>query len=311
METNYCVYKHTNKTNGKVYIGITGRKPEERWDYGWGYCRQPVFWNAIEKYGWDGFTHEILFEGLTKDEAIEKEIELIAAYKSNVKRYYNPSYGYNADDGGTTRSSIGCSVGQYDLNGNLIKVWESVKQASLDLNIDYQTIFLCLNNKGYRAGEYMWQRSEDGNFPQTIENYAKRRGLKSAQPKTEYVWVKAVAQYDLNGNLLNTFSSLLEAKKATGITDAQISACCCGRNMTAGGFIWRHIEGEPAKKIEIKTLNRCLKAVLQYDLDGNYLQTWESVSEASRALKINASHISGACRGNRKTCGGFKWRYSE
>ena len=35
----YCVYKHTNKTNNKVYIGITCRKPEVRWDSGWGYRR--------------------------------------------------------------------------------------------------------------------------------------------------------------------------------------------------------------------------------------------------------------------------------
>ena len=73
MENTYSVYKHTNKVNGKVYIGITYNKPEVRWgSNGIGYKRQ-LFWNAIQKYGWDNFTHEILFES----QAYQKEIELI------------------------------------------------------------------------------------------------------------------------------------------------------------------------------------------------------------------------------------------
>lgn len=97
MENNYCVYKHT-VPNGKVYIGITGMKPEQRWKNGEGY-RTQVFYRAIQKYGFDNIAHEILFEGLAKTEAEQKEIELIAYYNSN-----NKEYGYNVDNGG---SSIG------------------------------------------------------------------------------------------------------------------------------------------------------------------------------------------------------------
>lgn len=41
----------------------------------------------------------ILFENLTKEEACEKEIELIAKYKTNIHRYGN-DFGYNLTDGG-------------------------------------------------------------------------------------------------------------------------------------------------------------------------------------------------------------------
>ena len=42
----YTVYKHTSPS-GKVYIGITGKKVEERWEYGYGYRKQ-VFGKAIK-----------------------------------------------------------------------------------------------------------------------------------------------------------------------------------------------------------------------------------------------------------------------
>lgn len=94
-----CVYKHTNKINGKVYIGYTTMKrPEQRWrSDGSGYSDrgQTYFSNAIKKYGWDCFTHEILIDGLTEEEAKKKEIEYIAKYDSN-----NPEKGYNTTEGG-------------------------------------------------------------------------------------------------------------------------------------------------------------------------------------------------------------------
>ena len=61
---NYCVYQHTNKINGKIYIGITCQKPEKRWgSQGRKYEECPYFWKAIQKYGWENFEHKILFDG--------------------------------------------------------------------------------------------------------------------------------------------------------------------------------------------------------------------------------------------------------
>lgn len=91
----YTVYLHRNVYNGKVYICITSTKPSRRWKGGHGYESQSRFWNAIKKYGWKSFEHEILFERLTKKEAEEKEVELIKQYKSNQREY-----GYNLSEGG-------------------------------------------------------------------------------------------------------------------------------------------------------------------------------------------------------------------
>lgn len=96
-ERKFKVYMHRNKTNGKIYIGITGQKLEDRWREGKGYKGCRAFSSAIKKYGWDGFEHILLFNGLTKEEAENKEIELIKKYNSNKKKY-----GYNISNGGNT-----------------------------------------------------------------------------------------------------------------------------------------------------------------------------------------------------------------
>ena len=93
---NYTVYKHTSPA-GKVYIGITGQRPETRWGRGRYYTHSPHFNAAIEKYGWDNIQHEILATGLSKQEAELMEVRLIAEYKST-----DPRYGYNADRGGAS-----------------------------------------------------------------------------------------------------------------------------------------------------------------------------------------------------------------
>lgn len=86
-----------NKVNNKQYIGITKQNPpSKRWgSNGVNYKDSPHFWSAIQKYGWDNFKHEILYTGLTKNEACSLEIELIKTYKTQ-----DNNYGYNIFSGG-------------------------------------------------------------------------------------------------------------------------------------------------------------------------------------------------------------------
>lgn len=75
-------------------------KPESRFGKnGYRYKGCTLFYNAIQKYGFDNFKHEILFDKLTQEEANEKEIELIREYRSNER-----AFGYNLQDGGCNGS---------------------------------------------------------------------------------------------------------------------------------------------------------------------------------------------------------------
>lgn len=91
----YIIYMHKLKIDGRTYIGATCQNPKKRWQRGLGYAHSKRFKEAIDKYGWDNFEHIILFENLTKEEAEQKEIEMIKKYKSN-----NIKYGFNIYEGG-------------------------------------------------------------------------------------------------------------------------------------------------------------------------------------------------------------------
>lgn len=102
--TKWCVYIHTNIFNNKKYVGQTCQLVEARWRNGKGYLNknksgdylQPAFANAIIKYGWENFAHEVYAQNLTKDEADSIEKELISIYQTT-----DSDFGYNIQIGGT------------------------------------------------------------------------------------------------------------------------------------------------------------------------------------------------------------------
>lgn len=125
---NYSVYKHTCPNN-KVYIGITCRNPEYRWNNGKGYKNNKHFYSAIQKYGWENIKHEILYKELEEREAYKKEIELIKKHQSN-----NRKYGYNNSTGGE-KSMAGCTAwnkGTHITNSGSFKKGHKLSEKSLE-----------------------------------------------------------------------------------------------------------------------------------------------------------------------------------
>lgn len=59
------------------------------------------------------------------------------------------------------------------------------------------------------------------------------------------------------------------------------------------------------------SLNPFSRKVFKYDLDGNYLRSFDSMVEAAASIGINSSNISTVASGKRKTAGGFIWRYEQ
>jgi hypothetical protein len=58
-----------------------------------------------------------------------------------------------------------------------------------------------------------------------------------------------------------------------------------------------------------KISKKLSKSVLQYDLEGNFIKEWSSVTEARK--QTNISKIDKVARGEGKISGGFRWKYKN
>lgn len=232
--STYCVYIHTNKINGKKYIGQTvyGNEPNIRWRNGTGYIHSPHFYNAIQKYGWDNFEHEIIASNLTKDEACNFEQLLIAKMKT-----YDNNYGYNMTFGGEGAS------GRHPTEETKHKISEALKgtkrsdetktkigKASLGRNVGRKHTKEELE-KMSQPRKRQYQPNPNSKIYNPRSEDVKRRIQESSHKKE-------VLQKDVDGNVLNIYDSLSNASRATGINLGNISSCCNKRVKTAGGFIW-------------------------------------------------------------------------
>lgn len=115
---------------------------------------------------------------------------------------------------------------------------------------------------------------------------------------------KTIIQLDFDYNVIATYKSLRLAFLATKIKN--IGRCCVLKSKSAGGFYWRYLENQYEKYEE--KLGRKQK-IKQYELNGNFIQEFDSLFSAERQTKISYSKISNCCTGKCKSAGGFQWKY--
>ena len=216
MDKTYCVYKHTTPC-GKVYIGITCRKPSERWgSNGNRYRNNKYFYNAIKKYGWHNIKHEILYDNLDSKTAQEYERLFIFVYDSS-----NREHGYNHTLGGEHGKMSAYTIEENRKRGKTL-----------------------VGEKNPFYGKKHSERTRQHlsavrlNNPNRFE-LSKRAGLKSKEATR-----KEVSQYNVNGEYIASYESCADAalfvcgKKNGG---NHIGAVCNGNRKTAYGYIWKYV----------------------------------------------------------------------
>ena len=201
----YTIYLHKNKINGKVYIGQTIQKPENRWKKGAGYKTCTYFYSAIQKYGWDNFEHIILEQKeMTQEEADNKENYYINIYNSK-----DINYGYNINDGGYQSIS------------------PNAEPAAIKWMKKHPEFGLA------RAQDMLkWQKEH----PEEMLKMRQENIKKATEAR------KKAVQCVETGEIFE--SATAAAKKVPKTSQSKICMVCRGQRNTCGGFHWKYVEKE-------------------------------------------------------------------
>jgi group I intron endonuclease len=124
---------------------------------------------------------------------------------------------------------------------------------------------------------------------------------------TNSVLRKKIYQYSLNGEYIREWESLADARRFYG---QEIVPMECGR-MRSVGYQWSY------EKLDKMPPNHnpntgTSKKVYQYNLDGDFIAEYSSMSEAARANGADdPKHISQCCNNERRSAIGFRWSFER
>ena len=240
----YKIYCYTNIINGKKYIGQTCQSLKRRSGPNGEYYanrnypkddyRQPPFYKAIQKYGWNNFIVEILEDNLTLEQANAKEEYWISYYHTYIDDPLNQ--GYNVQKGG------------------LNKTWTNEER-----------IRMSMQRKGHPVSEETKEKIRKANLGKKMSDEAKekirqahigmiysdetkkklseqRKGVpKSEEHKKKIGKSNSKAVLCIETGII--YNSCTEATYAVGLKNPiSISAVCRGKGKTAAGYHWKYIE---------------------------------------------------------------------
>lgn len=288
----YIVYKTTNLVNNYIYIGVHKTENPDIFD-GYIGCgikiNKPAtyenpktnFQIAVKQFGVKNFKRETLATFDSEEEAYQLE-ELIVN-----ENFLSRNDVYNMVLGGINGKSISIKCYQYDLNGNYLRTFDSLTEASIFVN---KTISGISNSIMFKTscGNYYWNTDKLSKLDLTNYNQVKK--------------IK-VYRYLINTGIFDKeFDSLSEAASQSNLTLVQVarSARLCYR---AGDYQFLFIKNNSYDKAKSEYLRT--RKVSKYSNDGTFICEYETQELAEKANK--GSNISASVK-NKKCCkNGFKW----
>jgi group I intron endonuclease len=202
------VYSITNTVNGNKYVG-SSVNIYRRWDRHRLELRQRKHKNLIlqrawDKYGEGAFVFDVL--------RITSALDLIKNEQHFIDSL-RPKYNISP----TAGNRLGCRHAE--------ETKQKIRMSHIGLTLSDET-------------REKLKNSHIGNRP-TDETRAKM----SASTLGAYRgWSnKPVGQFTKEGILVNSFDSIMDAERFTGIGNSVICRCCKGKRPTARGYVWKYI----------------------------------------------------------------------
>ena len=254
------IYKITNTITKKCYIGETTKSdPEKRWYQHKNTIKRgngcPALQNSVIKHGIDNFKFEILIICFDEDR-YKYEIEYIKKYNTLIPN------GYNILEGGPGGSFKGKKHSEktkqllsknnkqkYIDNPELKREMSERNKILMNTDIIKNKISEGMNySKKYQQ---MILDKKVGNFnnikhcemsklkiKDSVQNYFNEPNIiKHREAMGKSTGVK-IGQYNLNNELVNTFISISEASRQTGVPKTSIQQFVKNNNNNRG-FIWK------------------------------------------------------------------------
>lgn len=298
-DRNYCLYRHTNLINGKVYFGVTKNKLEYRaGKNGARYWQCTYFNNAIKKYGWDNFSHEVIAENLTKDQASFYERTMIKAYRANDREF-----GYNIQPGGLHaggmspegferfhRASMEANkkaVVSFSRDGKRLKEFASITEAASFYGVSDSGIEAALYQENKTCKGMLFRFASDvTDFVDMSEEYLNEHVRVRHYKNGKHAKCADVVLFDSEGKRIGEFGSSKECAQYLGVYHGGVSGVLTGRHNTVKGcYVRLKSDVGDAMSIPIEGIDRSKRIVVSLvDDDGNELQSFPSLYQAAKYI---------------------------
>ena len=341
----YIIYKTTNLINGYIYIGVHKTSKPYEFD---GYIGNGIWiykpytyqkgktkmQQAVKEFGVKNFKRETLIVFDTAEAAYKEEERLVN------EEFLSRNDVYNMVLGGELQEYKSIITYQYDLDGNFIAEYESIKDAARSVGCNpgslREAIVYNIKIKNYYWANFKVDKLQlesykntEKNKPVQISIYdlhtkkfiksfdslykaSKFMGLSTSiqicraarfgysikdkylcsfieaesydKANSIYIKNRPVYKYDSNGNFIEGYNTQLDAEKANPYSN--ITRFIKNKKVDSNGFMWS------LDKLDVynsSKKNKC-KKIGRYDLNGNLLDTFPSITACSKVWGKGVTH---------------------